>query len=499
MKNNKEIRVRFAPSPTGELHIGGLKTALFCFLFARKNKGKMILRIEDTDRNRLVSGAIERIVQSMNWAGIEIDEGVDLDESGEIVQKGDLGPYIQSERKEIYEKYVNQLLKEGKAYRCFCSPERLSQMREEQMKKGEAPMYDRCCLNLSQSEVDEKLKNKEASVVRFKVPEGNTIFHDLVFGKIGVQNRTLDDQVIMKSDGFPTYHLAVVVDDYLMKISHVFRGAEWIASTPKHILLYEALGWKEEMPEFAHMPNILNKNRKKLSKREGSVSVIDFKNEGYPAQALINFIALLGWNPKTEQEIFSMEELIDQFSTEKMHRAGGVFDLDRLAWISSQHIKKMNAEELYERTLPFLEEKKFFQNASDDRKTEEFVKKLLEVEKERMEKFTQVGEQNQFFFVDDVEVGADDMRWKDSTDSDTKENLKKAQQILEGIGESDWNLENIEKNLLEAAGEKRGDLLFPLRAALTGEKRSPSPFQVSWVLGKDESLKRIQKAIDILE
>lgn len=498
MKNNKEIRVRFAPSPTGELHIGGLKTALFCFLFARNKGGKTILRIEDTDRNRFVEGATERIVKSMEWAGVKIDEGVCLDE-GKIVQKGEYGPYIQSERKEIYEKYVNQLLKEGKAYHCFCSSERLSQMREEQMKKGEPPMYDRCCLNLSQSEVDEKMKNKEAFVVRFKIPEGNTIFHDMVYGKIGVQNKTIDDQVIMKSDGFPTYHLAVVVDDYLMKISHVFRGAEWIASTPKHILLYEALGWKEEMPEFAHMPNILNKDRKKLSKREGSVSVMDFKNEGYPAAALINFVALLGWNPKTQQEIFSMEELVEQFSTEKMHRAGGVFDLDRLDWISAQHIKKMDIDELYNQAIPFLEEKDFFKNSSEERKAEEFVKKVLTVERDRLEKFTQVGEQNQFFFEAEISTTLDEMRWKDSSDEDTKKNLQKALEVLSEIDEKKWELKNIESILLNAAGDKRGDLLFPLRSALTGEKRSPSPFEVAWVLGKNESLKRIQNAIEMIK
>ncbi|MDH4330849.1 MAG: glutamate--tRNA ligase [Candidatus Moranbacteria bacterium] len=499
MKNNKEVRVRFAPSPTGELHIGGLRTALTNFLFARNKGGKMILRIEDTDRNRLVEGATDRIIEAMNWAGIEIDEGVCSDGGESTCQKGEFGPYVQSERKGIYQKYVDKLVEEKKAYPCFCSSERLEEMREEQMKNKQAPGYDGHCRELSQEEVDSKIKNGEPHVVRFKVSDsGTTLHNDLVFGKIEVENRVLDDFVIMKSDGFPTYHLACVVDDHLMKISHVFRGAEWIASTPKHILLYEAFGWTDEMPSFCHMPSILNKNKKKLSKREGSVSVADFKNEGYPPEALVNFIALLGWNPKTEQEIFSMEELIDQFSIEKIHRAGGVFDLDRLAWISAQHIKKMSTEDLYVQSLPFLEKKEFFKNAAENRKTKDFVKKLLEIEKERMEKFTQVGEKNQFFFSDDIEVNADDMRWKDSKDTDTKENLQKGFDVLEKIGEDDWKLENIESTLLEAAGDKRGDLLFPVRAALTGQKRSPSPFQVAWVLGREESLKRIKKAIDSL-
>ncbi|MFC1623138.1 glutamate--tRNA ligase [Patescibacteria group bacterium] len=258
-----KVRVRFAPSPTGELHIGGLRTALTNFLFARKNGGTMVLRIEDTDRNRLVEGAVERIVQSMSWAGVEIDEGVCLDDNGNVTEKGDLGPYTQSERKEIYQKYADQLVREKKAYKCFCSSERLQEMREEQEKNKQAPGYDGHCLSLPEEEVEKKIESGEQCVVRFKTPdEGITIHNDLVFGEIKVENTTLDDFVIMKSDGFPTYHLASVVDDHLMEISHVFRGAEWIASTPKHILLYEAFGWEKEMPAFCHMPNILNKQKK---------------------------------------------------------------------------------------------------------------------------------------------------------------------------------------------------------------------------------------------
>ena len=494
-KNNREIRTRFAPSPTGELHIGGLRTALSSFLYARKNNGKFILRIEDTDRARFVEGAAERIVKSLRWSGIEIDEGVVLGEKGKVIEVGDYGPYIQSKRLDIYKKYVQQLLDEGKAYYCFCSSERLEKMRREQQAQKMAPKYDRHCLNLSKEEIEDKIKNGEKYVVRFKIPEGKTIVKDLVYGKVEVENDTLDDQIIMKSDGFPTYHLAVVVDDYLMKISHIFRGAEWIASTPKHILLYEALGWKDEMPEFVHMPNILNKDRKKLSKREGSVSVQDFKEQGYPAEAIVNFIALLGWNPKTEQEIFTMRELIDQFAIEKMNKAGGVFDIKKLDWISAQHIKGMNIDDLYKKALPFLQEKDFFKTASEEFKQEEYLKKVLTVEQDRMEKFTQVGEENQFFFTDNIKTDADSMRWKDSSDNETKKNLETAKTVLAKIDEKDWSLENIEKILLETAGDKRGDLLFPLRAVLTGQPKSPSPFEVAWVLGKEKTLQRIENAV----
>ncbi len=285
-----------------------------------------------------------------------------------IREFGDYGPYTQSKRLDIYKKYVQRLLDEGKAYRCFCSPKRLEKMRKEQQKNKQAPKYDRHCLNLSREEIEKKIKSGEKYTVRFKIPEGRTAFEDLLYGKIEVDNATLDDQIILKADGFPTYHLAVVVDDYLMKISHIFRGAEWLSSTPKHILLYKAFGWEKNAPRFCHMPNILNKSRKKLSKREGSVSVEDFRRQGYPPQAVVNFIALLGWNPKTEQEIFTMRELINQFAIEKMNKAGGVFDIDRLNGISAQHIKKMPLDKLYKNALPFLEKTEFYKTWNIDHK-----------------------------------------------------------------------------------------------------------------------------------
>ncbi len=505
-KNNKEVRTRFAPSPTGELHIGGLKTALFDYLLAKKNNGSFILRVEDTDRKRLVEGAVERMIADLSWAGVKIDEGMQIDKKGALTEVGKCGPYTQSERLDIYKKYIDQLIDTGKAYYCFCSPERLADLRKTQQKNKQAPKYDRHCLNLSPEKVQKKIEAGESYVIRFKIPEGITTFHDEVFGEVSVKNETLDDQVIMKSDGFPTYHLAVVVDDYLMKISHVIRGAEWLPSTPKHVLLYKALGWKDEMPKFVHMANILNKNKKKLSKREGSVSVADFRKEGYPAEAIINFIALLGWNPKTDQEIFTMEELIEQFDIAKMNKAGGVFDMDRLNWISNQHIKKMSIDDLYDRGIEFLEKQDFYQRflkntvlIADEIKN--YVKKVLKVEQERLSKFTEIGVDNKFFFqgAKELNFSAKDINWKDNTVEDTKKALTEIKEVLKNISEEKWTEEYIQEKLLELAGEKRGDYLFPLRWILSGQQKSPSPFEIAWVLGKGESLKRIEAIIPKLQ
>lgn len=520
MDNNKKVRVRFAPSPTGYLHVGSLRSALYNYLFARKNKGDFILKIEDTDRKRFVEGAVESLVGSLDWMGLKRDEGVfqrvEIKDDSEtivnsknypgILEVGKFGPYIQSEKLEVYKKYVEQLVDKGLAYYCFCDSERLEKMREEQMSQKKPPMYDRHCLEkLSAEEVAEKLKNNESYVIRLKVPRERIIeFNDLVRGKISINTNTVDDQILMKSDGFPTYHLANIIDDHEMQITHVIRGEEWLPSTPKHILLYEAFGWTA--PEFAHLPLLLSTDKKKLSKRMGDVAVEDYIKKGYLKEAIINFVALLGWNPGegATQEIFSPEELIEKFDIEKVHKAGAVFDLKKLDWLNAQYIKKLSLDELYKKSLPFFEQKDFHKSWSinhgawSNTQKEEYLKKVLSVEQERLVKLSGVGEENKFFFTaaDNIRLNTDDMRWKDNSDEDTKNNLNKAKKVLENISEEDWTLENIEKLLLEHAGDKRGDLLFPLRAVLTGEKRSPSPFQVAWVFGKQETLKRIDRALE---
>ncbi len=511
MDDTKKTRVRFAPSPTGYVHIGSLRTALYDYLFAKKTGGDFILKIEDTDQKRYVEGSVESLIKSLDWMGLNWNEGVFLNEQissskdGIVKSKtyptvsevGEVGPYIQSEKLEIYKKYVDQLVKAGHAYYCFCEPERLEKMRAEQTAEKKAPMYDRYCLhNISPDEINKKLKENCAHTIRMKIPEGEIIeADDLVRGKVKFNTDLIDDQILMKSDGFPTYHLANMVDDHEMGITHVIRGEEWLPSLPKHLLLYRYFGW--EAPKFAHLPLLLNPDKTKLSKRQGDVAVEDYIKKGYLKEAIINFVALLGWNPGAgeTQEIFTLDELVQKFELEKVHKAGAVFDLKKLDWINSQYIKKLSINDLYEKALPFFEQKEFFIKAGAEKKTPEFLKRVLTVELDRLPKLSDVGENNQFFFATDLQYEKSLLRWKEMSDAELKETLEKAKNILENISAENWSKENLEKNLMEAAGNRRGELLWPLRAALTGAQKSPSPFEVAWVLGKTESLQRIEKAL----
>ncbi len=486
---NKKPRVRFAPSPTGYLHIGGLRTALYNFLYAKKTGGEYFLRIEDTDQKRIVPDAIERLFKSLEWAGITHDEGVFIDKSGNIVEKGEFGPYIQSKRLEIYQKYAHQLVKEGKAYYCFCTPERLDSLRAVQEKAKCAPAYDKLCLKTySSEEVDEKIKSGEKYVIRFDVPEtGETEFEDAVRGKMKFVNKNLDDYVLLKSDGYPTYHLAHIVDDYLMQTTLVIRGEEWLPSTPKHILLFKAFGW--EPPQYAHLSTILNKDtKKKLSKRDGDVSVEDFQKKGYLPEAVVNFIALLGWNPKTEQEIFSLDALAEEFDVAKLNKAGAIFDLEKLDWMNGLYIREKNIKELVELCRPYLTE---YENKLSD----EYLEKIVSVERERMKKLSDIAENTEFYFSDPA-CDRKILKWKDMTDDDLQKSLARSLEIFSGIEESEWTLENIKNKLMAAADSKnRGELLWPLRVALTGKEKSPSPWEVAWAIGKVESVERIKKAM----
>ena len=355
---NPKIRTRFAPSPTGFVHIGSLRTALFSFLFARHNDGVHILRVEDTDQNRLVEGSMENLLRVMHAMGVEFDEGYYLGDGGHIAERGEKGPYLQSKRLDLYKKHAEQLIENGHAYYCFCDETRIDELRKEQIALKKPPMYDRHCRNLSAEQIvakqNELSANGKSPVVRQAIPlEGQTIVPDLIYGDVTYDHTVLDDQVLLKSDGFPTYHLAVVVDDHLMEISHVIRGEEWIPSTPKHILLYQAFGW--EPTKFAHLPLILNPDRSKLSKRQGDVSVEDFQNKGYLKEALLNFVAFLGWNPKTEQEIFSLNELIEQFDLSKVNNSGAVLDVNKLDWINGLYIRKLGVGELSDLLMPYWE------------------------------------------------------------------------------------------------------------------------------------------------
>ena len=505
--DDKKIRVRIAPSPTGYVHIGNFRTVLYNYLFAKKVGADFVVRIEDTDKKRFVEGALESLLKVLSWAGIEYAEGPKLESSSDlktvesksypgIFEEGECGPYIQSERLDIYKKYAEELVKKGYAYYCFCEPERLDEVRKKQSEEKLAPKYDRYCLhNLTEDEINKKLKSSCSSVIRLKIPENEIVeFEDLIRGKISFNTDNIDDQVLLKSDGYPTYHLAVVVDDHEMNINHVIRGEEWLPSTPKHVLLYRAFGW--ELPKYAHLPLLLNPDKTKLSKRQGDVAVEDYIKKGYLREAIINFVALLGWNPGAgeTQEIFSMDELITRFDLEKVHKAGAVFDLKKLDWINAEYIKKLSPDELYEKALPFFEQKDFYINSGTEKKSPEFLKKVLSIERDRLAKLSDVGESNQFFFSNEISIEKNLLKWKDMTEADLQVSLEKSTQALENISEDDWSKEKLEQVLMAAAGTDRGGLLWPLRVALTGAQKSPSPFEVAWVLGKTETLERLKKA-----
>jgi len=487
---NKKVRVRFAPSPTGYLHIGGLRTALYNFLYAKKHKGDYFLRIEDTDQKRVVPGAIKKLIDSLDWAGLKHNEGVFVNEKGDIYEKGEYKPYIQSKRLEIYKKYAHELVEKKKAYYCFCTPERLDSLRAVQEKARLAPAYDKLCLKeISREEAEKKIANGEKCVIRFDVPEtGETEFEDVVRGKVKFTNKNLDDFVILKSDGYPTYHLAHVVDDHLMKTTLVLRGEEWLSSTPKHLLLYQAFDWNP--PQYGHLCVILNKNtKKKLSKRDGDVSVGDFMKKGYLPEAVVNFIALLGWNPKTEQEFFTLEELIEEFDISKLNKSGAIFDRDKLDWMNSIYLRKKEDWELIEPSRPYLEE--------DEKKlSDEYIEKIVAVEKERIKKLSDIAENKEVYLKKPI-YEKDLLKWKDMDNNNLAISLKKALDIISSVEESKWTLENLKNKLLAAADpENRGELLWPLRVALTGKEKSPSPWEVAWAVGKRETLFRIQKAIE---
>lgn len=509
--NPATIRVRFAPSPTGYVHIGSLRTALYNYLFAKKHGGEYILRLEDTDQKRFVVGSAENLLSVLDTMGLTHTEGpmlpgahvsaqrtADSANYPGVIEAGDCGPYIQSERLALYQQYAQQLIDEGKAYYCFCSAERLTLMREEQAKQKTMPKYDRHCMHMTPVAVQQNIADKVPCVVRLKLPDNETIvFQDLIRGEVSFKTDSMSDTVLLKSDGYPVYHLASIVDDHFMQISHVIRAEEWLPSTPTHILLYKAFGW--DAPQFAHLPLLLNPDRSKLSKRQGDVAVEDYLKKGYLKEALINFVALLGWNPGegSTQELFSMDELVEQFDFDHVHKAGAVFDLKKLDWINAQYIKKLSIDDLYTQSLPFWQEKDFFKNASPERQSAAYITKVLTIEQDRLNRLDEVGEQNPFFFRDAFTYDKELLRWKKNTDEETLASLQQAQTLLTTIDETDFTREILSEKLMAAAGEKRGDLLWPLRVALTGSKQSPSPFEVAWVLGKTETLKRLAIALSL--
>lgn len=480
------VRVRFAPSPTGYLHIGGLRTALYNYLFAKKNNGSFILRIEDTDRTRYVQGAIENLISKLYWSGLSIDEGVCL-ENGKISEKGDYGPYIQSLRveKEIYQKYAQELIEKGYAYYCFCSKERLDNIKAQQKADGKIPRYDGLCRGVSIQQAKERIKNGEKYVIRLKLPANRDIvFEDLIKGKITINTNDMDDQVLIKEDGFPTYHFAVVIDDHLMKITHIVRGDEWISSTPKHVFMYEAFGW--DMPTFVHLPTVLNKNGKKLSKRNDDVSVEDFKEKGYLPQALINYLALVGWSPESNKEILSIEEMIEEFSFERVSKSGGVFDVDKLDWVNAQYIRKTETTELSKLVKPYLVKAGFIKEDIDEKR----LLLITETFKESISRLSQIVEQSRFLF-EDVEVEKDAIEMRNVAHIEILK--EKIREELENIDEmTQETSKTFMKKIQKASGFKGKDLYMPVRALLTGRVHGPELSNILEILGKEEILKRLK-------
>src|SRR3989339_456454 len=483
---NQKVRTRFAPSPTGYLHIGGLRTALYSYLFAKQHNGQFVLRLEDTDQKRLVQDAAEVIYNGLRWAGINYDEGPDIN--------GPFAPYIQSQRLDIYKKYAQELIDKDHAYYCFCDEATLEAMRNEQTAKKLAPKYDRRCLSLSKEDIKIKLEQNQPHVIRMKIPNGRIIeINDIIRGKVTYKSDDLDDQVLQKSDGYPTYHLAVVIDDYLMKISHITRSEEWLPSTPKHILLYEYFGW--EVPAFAHLPLLLNTDKTKMSKRKGDVAAGDYIKKGYLPEALVNYLAFLGWNPGTpssakasagkEKEIYSMTELLQDFKLEKVHKAGAVFNIEKLNWYNSHYLRQLPENELLEKFRPYLPENNAF--------SDEQIKKMLNLEKERSSNLLDMAESLKFFF-EAIPYDKNLLKWKEMTDEEIKKSLRNSKEIISNIDDKDFNKENITQILLaETANWKnKGELLWPLRVALSGQKNSPPPFDIIEIFGKKETLARIE-------
>lgn len=481
-----KVRTRFAPSPTGRMHVGNLRTALYEFLIAKHAGGDFILRIEDTDRERYVEGAVDIIYKTMEQTGLIHDEGPDKD-------KG-FGPYIQSERQAsgLYLEYAKKLIESGDAYYCFCDKERLASLKTSVGEDGkEITVYDKHCLHLSKEEIQANLDAGKPYVIRINMPtEGTTTFVDELYGEITVENKELDDMILIKSDGYPTYNFANVVDDHLQGITHVVRGNEYISSSPKYQRLYEAFGW--EVPKYVHLPLITDEDHKKLSKRSGHASYEDLIEQGFIPEAVVNYIALLGWSPEDNTEIFSLDELIKEFDYHKVNKSPSVFDIQKLKWMNGEYIKAMDCDKFYDMAMPYI--KKVITKDID-------LKKILDMVKTRIEVFPEICEMVDFF-EELPEYSAQMYTHKKmKTNSENSlEVLTELLPILEGI--DDYSVDGLHDLVFEYIGKKgckNGQALWPLRTAVSGKQMTPAgAFEIMEVIGKEESIKRIKKGIELL-
>ena len=479
-----EVRTRFAPSPTGFMHLGGVRTALYNYLYAKKNHGKFILRIEDTDQERYVEGATDVIYDTLRACGMEWDEGPD--------KGGDYGPYVQSERKPLYLLYAKQLIEKGAAYYCFCTKEELDERRAAAEARGEVFKYDKHCLNLSKEEVQAKLEAGTPYVIRMNCPTtGESTYDDEVFGHLTFPNDTLDDMVLIKTDGMPTYNFANVIDDHLMGITHVMRGMEYLSSTPKYNMLYNAFGW--EIPQYVHLTTVMRDAHHKLSKRDGDAYYSDFIDKGYLKEALINYLALVGWNPGDDREFFTMDELIEAFDIKRLNNAPGIFDTDKLTWFNAEYIRKLPFDEYLKMVTPW------FDKALAGKQFD--YKRLAELMQSRTEVFNRVPDMVRFL----VEMPEYDLDLYNNKKMKTnpevaKESLTLVKPVLEGI--EDWSEANIHDTVMAAiaeSGKKNGAVLWPLRIAISGLASTPGgAFEIAYLLGKEETLRRLNSSMEKL-
>lgn len=480
------VRVRFAPSPTGELHVGLARTALFNWLFAKKHKGIFILRIEDTDEIRSTKESVFGILESLVWLGINWDEGPVFSENFEREYIGDYGPYFQMQKLEVYKKYAIELIKMGYAYYCYCTDEELEEMRKEQLLKGIPPRYSGRCRKLSEEDISRFQSEGRRGAIRFKVPdEGEVVFNDVIHGEIKFKNAEIGDFIILKSSGVPTYNFACVIDDHLMKISHVIRGDDHISNTPKQIHLYEAFGW--EKPIFAHLPMILGPDRAKLSKRHGAMSIKSYRDEGFLPQTMVNYLALLGWSTSDSQQIFdSIDELIEKFSLERCGKSPAIFDFKKLLWMNSVYMKKISVDEIYERGKRFIGQTGL---------SPEYIKSAISLEKEKMTLLSDIPRLIDIFLA--MPSYNSDPVDKYIRNEKSKKILNDAVSIFEKAEEfSAGNLEKIFREYSLENGYKTAEVFHPIRVAVSGRMEGPSLFKMLELLGKNEVIKRIKFAIN---
>jgi glutamyl-tRNA synthetase len=483
---DKKIRVRFAPSPTGMLHIGGARTALFNWLYARHYNGTFVLRIEDTDQVRSTEEAVNVILEGMKWLGLDWDEGPG--------KGGEYGPYYQMQRLPLYQKYAKQLVKDKKAYYCYCTREELAESREKQSKEKKSLKYDRHCLNLSEEDKKRYEAEGRKPVIRLKIPAREIAFNDLLRGEVTFDGGLLSDFVIMKSDGIPTYNYAVVIDDALMKITDVMRGDDHISNTPKQIVIYEALGF--DVPKFAHIPMIMGEDHAKLSKRHGAASVMEYQKMGYMPEALVNYIAHLGWSSGSNREIFSVEEIAKEFSLDKISKHAAVFSMEKLNWFNSEYLKKMSIDQLTGLLLPYLKEANYITEEELSPEKFEWLKKIVNLMHGRFRNFSQFIEFTDYFFIDKINIEPKAFQTVLNKDGVTEILTALKEKLLTVECWNEGNLETVVRSVASSLQIKAGKIIHPTRASLTGKKIGPGLFELMVFLGKEKNIQRLENALE---